>query len=71
MAHLKKFDLDGDGVIGDADVQTVANAIGATRGTPRYDDRCDFDHDGVVSGKDLSAIAAHYGQDIHGEPIEG
>jgi len=70
MPHLTQYDLDGDGKITAADVQIVKNAVGSKRGTPRYNERWDFNHDGEISGADLTAIAQHLGEDIHGETVE-
>lgn len=70
MPHLTQYDIDGDGVVTDADVQIVKNAIGAKRGTKKYNERWDFNHDGEITAADVLAIAQHEGKTVHGKNAE-
>ena len=62
--NLRQFDLDGDGIIGQADLDKVAAAFGSKKGDDRYHRRMDFNHDGLIDIFDLVRIAGHMGQRV-------
>jgi PKD repeat protein len=62
-ATVKKYDLNGDGVIDGKDIVIVAIAFGSAPGLPNWNPVADVNGDGVVDGKDIALVALHFGQD--------
>ena len=52
-AHPQIADVDGSGVVDEADVRAVSAAVGARRGESGYRPAADLDGDGLVDGSDL------------------
>ncbi len=55
-------DVDGDCDVDIIDIMLVAGRWGATRGSARYDERCDLDGDGDIDLADIMQVVEHYGQ---------
>jgi len=56
------FDLNGDGIVDQKDVDIVVDHFGFSQGDSGYDPRYDFDGDGTVSGGDIGTIVSHVGE---------
>ncbi len=54
-----RFDLNGDGLVDDIDVNTVRDAFGSRAGAEGYDPMIDMDHDGRIGASDVQSVAGH------------
>jgi outer membrane protein assembly factor BamB len=54
-------DLDGDGIVGLADLATLLAAYGSARGDQTFDSDADLDRDGAVDLSDLAGLLSVYG----------
>ncbi len=50
------WDIDGDGIVDNDDLQNVIGNLGPCDGCPE-----DVNGDGIVNGLDVSAVATHFG----------
>ena len=57
----KAGDINGDGVIDDADADIFMKSFLAKRGDPNYDPACDFNGNGEVDIDDLFTLINNYG----------
>ena len=55
-------DLDGDGLVGLADLATLLGAYGSAVGDPDFDSGADLNRDGVVDLSDLAEFLGTYGE---------
>ena len=53
-------DLDFDGKTDEADMLIIANAFGSKIGGKNYEQRMDFDNNGVINIIDLVMVAKHF-----------
>ena len=58
-ARLRAGDCTSDNVVGGQDFK---NTFGKSSGQPGYDDRADFNRDGVVGSADFSLLKGSFGQ---------
>jgi hypothetical protein len=56
-------DVDGDGLVGQADLGTLLATYNRRPDDPAFDIRADFDCDGDIDQSDLGALLANYGGD--------
>jgi hypothetical protein len=56
-------DADGDGTVGNGDLQALLDAWAAVSPDPRYDASVDFDEDGQISNGDLQVMLDHWACD--------
>jgi hypothetical protein len=52
-------DANGDGVVDCNDYSLVKNSLNSSRGTARYNDLADVNHDGAVNVQDLAFVQSH------------
>ena len=57
-------DINGDGVIDDADVALLQAAWGSTPSDPNWNADCDLNGDGTVGTMDLHIFNTNYGKDV-------
>jgi hypothetical protein len=56
-------DADGDGLVGNTDLQRLLDAWGASSGDPRYDAAVDFDSSGTIENFDLQVLIDNWARD--------
>lgn len=60
-AHPEMADVDGNGLVDRADLDTVRDAFGARKGDATYVDAADLDGDGSVDGRDMARVVERLG----------
>ena len=56
------FDLNGDGIVTQKDIDIVVAHFGAVTGDQNYDPRYDFNNDGLIGTVDIATIVSHVGE---------
>ncbi len=57
-----RADIDGSGLVDDADLALLAASFGSFIGEPAYRQAADLTGDGIVDGRDLAILASAFGQ---------
>ncbi|MBL8132749.1 MAG: hypothetical protein JNL42_12890, partial [Anaerolineae bacterium] len=58
---LKEGDADGSNRVNISDFSILASAFASAQGELRFDERADFNHDGIVNIADFSLLASNFG----------
>lgn len=61
LPYDARYDLNGDGVIDQADAEIVLALVGTSVGDPRYDPRMDFNGNGAITLADVGAVTLLFG----------
>jgi hypothetical protein len=59
VVYTHPGDVNGDGVVGCADITYVTSRYGQETGMTNYDYNADYNHDGVINAKDLAMVSTH------------
>ena len=60
--HQSCFDLDGDFVVTESDIERIVDHYGRRLGQPGYDPKYDLDHNGIIIIEDMLIEISHAGE---------